>query len=131
MEVELSAFGRIIAKLWCREKWLFGLIGGSVALVGQGMLKLLIAFGCAAGLANAVQAVTTLQLNFVANGRLTWRHRVAGSRVGLWHRWGRFQLARGREPAPLRRPVPAPGPADRLVGRLLEPADRRRRGELL
>ena len=59
------------------------------------MLKLLIAVGCAAGLANAVQAVTTLQLNFVANGRLTWRHRVAGSGVGLWHRWGRFHLARG------------------------------------
>ena len=58
-------------------------------------MKLLIAVGCAAGLANAVQAVTTLQLNFVANGRLTWRHRVAGSRVGLWHRWGRFHLARG------------------------------------
>jgi putative flippase GtrA len=59
------------------------------------LLKLLIAFGCAAGAANAVQAVTTLQLNFVANGRLTWRRRVAGSGVGLWRRWGRFHLARG------------------------------------
>jgi putative flippase GtrA len=43
----------------------------------------------------AVQAVTTLQLNFVANGQLTWRRRVGGSGVGLWHRWGRFHLARG------------------------------------
>lgn len=58
------------------------------------MLKLLIALGCAAGVANAVQAVTTLQLNFVANGRLTWRRRVAGSGVGLWRRWGRFHVAR-------------------------------------
>jgi cellulose synthase/poly-beta-1,6-N-acetylglucosamine synthase-like glycosyltransferase len=58
------------------------------------LLKLLIAFGCAAGVANAVQAVTTLQLNFVANGRLTWRRRVAGSGVGLWRRWGRFHVAR-------------------------------------
>ncbi|HEV2919868.1 MAG TPA: glycosyltransferase, partial [Actinomycetota bacterium] len=87
-------FGRILPKLWCREKWLFALIGGSVALVGHGLLKLLIAFGCAAGVANAVQAVTTLQLNFVANGRLTWRRRVAGSGVGLWRRWGRFHVAR-------------------------------------
>jgi putative flippase GtrA len=59
------------------------------------LLKLLITLGCAAGVANAVQAVTTLQLNFVANGRLTWRRRVAGSGIGLWRRWGRFHLARG------------------------------------
>ena len=58
------------------------------------MLKLLIALGCAAGVANAVQAVTTLQLNFVANGRITWRG-LAGSEVGRWRRWGRFHLARG------------------------------------
>jgi cellulose synthase/poly-beta-1,6-N-acetylglucosamine synthase-like glycosyltransferase len=59
------------------------------------LLKLLIALGCAAGVANALQAVATLQLNFAANGRLTWRRRVAGSGVGLWRRWGRFHLARG------------------------------------
>jgi hypothetical protein len=50
------------------------------------LLKLLITFGCAAGIANAVQAVTTLQLNFVANGRLTWRRQMAGSGAGLWRR---------------------------------------------
>jgi glycosyltransferase XagB len=59
------------------------------------LLKLLITFGCAAGIANAVQAVTTLQLNFVANGRLTWRRQMAGSGAGLWRRWGGFHLARG------------------------------------
>jgi putative flippase GtrA len=59
------------------------------------LLKALIALGCAAGIANALQAVTTLQLNFVANGRLTWRRRVAGSGVGPWRRWGQFHLARG------------------------------------
>jgi cellulose synthase/poly-beta-1,6-N-acetylglucosamine synthase-like glycosyltransferase len=73
----------------------FVLIGGSVALVGHGLLRLLIGFGYAPGVANALQAVATLQLNFVANGHLTWRRRVAGSEVGLWPRWGRFQLARG------------------------------------
>jgi hypothetical protein len=50
------------------------------------LLKLLITFGCAGGIANAVQAVTTLQLNFVANGRLTWRRQMAGSGAGLWRR---------------------------------------------
>jgi glycosyltransferase XagB len=59
------------------------------------LLKLLLALGCAAAVANAVQAVATLQLNFVANGHLTWRRRVAGSRVGRWRRWGRFHVARG------------------------------------
>jgi putative flippase GtrA len=91
--VKLS--NKVISILWCREKWLFALVGGSVALFGHGLLKVLIALGCAAGVANALQAVTTLQLNFVANGRLTWGRRVAGSTVGLWERWGRFHLARG------------------------------------
>jgi glycosyltransferase XagB len=86
---------RVISLLWCREKWLFALIGASAALAGHGLLKLLIALGCAAGVANALQAIATLQLNFAANGRLTWRRRVAGSGVGLWRRWGRFHLARG------------------------------------
>ncbi|HTE71475.1 MAG TPA: glycosyltransferase [Actinomycetes bacterium] len=86
---------RVCSRLWCREKWLFALIGGSVALAGHGLLKLLISVGCAAALANALQAVATLQLNFVANGHLTWRVRVAGSGVGLGRRWGRFHLARG------------------------------------
>src|SRR4029453_3560737 len=74
---------RTISTLWCREKWLFALIGGSVALVGHGLLKLLIALGCAAGVANAVQAVTPLPLNFGAAGRLTWRRRTTGSGVAL------------------------------------------------
>jgi putative flippase GtrA len=73
----VKLFARICSSFWCREKWLFALIGGSVALVGHGLLKLLIALGCAAGIANALQAVTTLQLNFVANSRLTWRRRIA------------------------------------------------------
>jgi glycosyltransferase XagB len=42
-----------------------------------------------------VQAVVTLQANFVANLHLTWRRRVAGSRVRLRRRWLRFHLARG------------------------------------
>ena len=91
----VKLFNRVIATLWCREKWLFALVGGSVALLGHGLLKLLIALGCAAAIANTLQAVTTLQLNFIVNGHLTWRRRVAGSGVGLWQRWGRFHLARG------------------------------------
>ena len=48
-----------------------------------------------AGMANVLQAVVTLQVNFVANRHLTWRRRIAGSGVGIWTRWRRFQLARG------------------------------------
>src|SRR4029453_1637253 len=86
---------RTISTLWCREKWLFTPADGSVALVGHGLLKLLIALGCAATIANVLQAVATLQLNFVANGRLTWRRQIAGGGTSRWRRWGRFHLARG------------------------------------
>ena len=58
----VTLLGRIFTRLWCREKWLFTLIGGSVALAGHGLLKLLITIGCAAGVANAVQAQQTTQL---------------------------------------------------------------------
>ena len=95
LSTEVILIRTVFSGLWCREKWLFALIGGSVALAGHGLLKLLIGVGCAAALANALQAVATLQLNFVANGHLTWRARVAGSGVGLGRRWGRFHLARG------------------------------------
>jgi glycosyltransferase XagB len=78
-----------------REKWLFALVGASVAVLGRVLLDLLVAAGCAAALANALQAVVTLQVNFLANHRVTWRRRVAGSDVGPVRRWGRFQLARG------------------------------------
>src|SRR4029450_10843772 len=86
---------RTISTLWCREKWLFTPADGSVALVGHGSLKLLIALDCAATIANVLQAVATLQLNFVANGRLTWRRQIAGGGTSRWRRWGRFHLARG------------------------------------
>jgi glycosyltransferase XagB len=78
-----------------REKLTFALVGASVAVLGRVLLDLLVAAGCAAALANGLQAVATLQLNFLANRHLTWRDRVRGSRVGLSRRWGRFQLARG------------------------------------
>jgi putative flippase GtrA len=78
-----------------REKWLFALVGVSVAVFGRVLLDLLIAVGCAAALANVLQAVVTLQVNFAGNRVLTWRRRVAGSGVALWRRWGRFHVARG------------------------------------
>jgi glycosyltransferase XagB len=83
------------SRRWLREKWLFTVVGASVAGLGHVMLKLLIAAGLAAALANVVQAITTLQVNFVANRYLTWRDRMAGSRVGLRRPWLRFQVARG------------------------------------
>lgn len=74
---------------------MFVTVGLSVALVGHGMLAGLILLGVAPAVANAVQALLTLQLNFAANHRLTWRERTAGSGVPPRLRWLRFQLARG------------------------------------
>jgi cellulose synthase/poly-beta-1,6-N-acetylglucosamine synthase-like glycosyltransferase/putative flippase GtrA len=54
----------------------------------------LLAFGVLPALANAVQAVLTLQLNFVANSLLTWRSRLARSASRRRDRWLRFQVAR-------------------------------------
>lgn len=78
-----------------RELVGFVAVGLSVALVGHGMLAGLVLLGAAPTVANVVQALATLQLNFAANHRLTWRDRTAGSRVPLGVRWLRFQLARG------------------------------------
>jgi glycosyltransferase XagB len=92
---EVILLNKGISRLWSRETWLFALVGGSVALLGHELLQLLIAVGVAAGMANVLQAVVTLQANFVANRHLTWRRQIAGSGVGIWTRWRRFQLARG------------------------------------
>ena len=73
----------------------FALVGLTVATVGHGILAALAAAGLAAWLANVVQALLTLQLNFVANRHLTWRHRLIGARQRMWYRWRRFHLARG------------------------------------
>jgi cellulose synthase/poly-beta-1,6-N-acetylglucosamine synthase-like glycosyltransferase len=78
-----------------REKLTFALVGASVAVLGRVLLDLLVAAGCGATIANGLQAVVTLQVNFLANRHLTWRERISGARVGLLGRWGRFQLARG------------------------------------
>jgi glycosyltransferase XagB len=86
---------RATPRLPSREQWTFALIGASVALLGHALLELFIAAGWTAALANVVQAAATLQVNFWANGHITWRRRIAGSRVGLWRRWGRFHVARG------------------------------------
>jgi putative flippase GtrA len=98
----LAVFGREVmlvhrgtSRRWSRETLLSALAGGSVALLGHELLRLLIAVEVTAGMANVLQAVATLQLNFLANRHLTWRRRIAGSGVGIWTRWRRFQLARG------------------------------------
>lgn len=78
-----------------RELWLFLAIGGGIAVLGHGLLELLIRLGVAAGLANAVQIVVTLQLSFVAHDLVTWRRHTAGRAGDRRRRWWRFQAARG------------------------------------
>jgi cellulose synthase/poly-beta-1,6-N-acetylglucosamine synthase-like glycosyltransferase/putative flippase GtrA len=100
-----------------RELVLFAVVGVSVAVVGHELLLGLLGLGLAAGVANALQAVATLQLNFLANRALTWRPRVARSGVPLWRRWLRFQVARlgslllSVALFPLLAPVLSPSPA--------------------
>ncbi|MFI7575346.1 glycosyltransferase [Micromonospora sp. NPDC049497] len=77
------------------EPWLFLTIGGAVAVLGHGVLHMLISRGVAPAVANGVQLVLTLQLSFVAHDRLTWRRRTAHQSTGRTGRWWRFQTARG------------------------------------
>jgi cellulose synthase/poly-beta-1,6-N-acetylglucosamine synthase-like glycosyltransferase len=74
---------------------LFLLVGATVAVTGHGILLGLVAVGWAAWLANTVQVLVTLQLNFAANRQLTWRRRLAGSPQATSMRWWRFHAARG------------------------------------
>jgi glycosyltransferase XagB len=77
-----------------RDVPLFLLVGGCVGIVGHRLLLALLHLGVAPVGANAVQAVLTLQLNFVANSLITWRQRTRGSTVPVRVRWLRFQVAR-------------------------------------
>lgn len=74
---------------------LFAVVGVSVALVGHVLLVAFVDRGVTPSLANLLQFLITLQLNFLANYAVTWRRRVAGSPLGFWLRWRRFQVARG------------------------------------
>ena len=73
---------------------LFLLVGASVGIAGHQVLLALLGLGVVPAVANTVQAVLTLQLNFVGNALLTWRDRVTRSGRPLRSRWLRFQVAR-------------------------------------
>jgi cellulose synthase/poly-beta-1,6-N-acetylglucosamine synthase-like glycosyltransferase len=77
-----------------RDVPLFLLVGVSVGIIGHQLLLALVALGVVPAVANTVQAVATLQLNFVGNCLLTWRKRTSGSAVPVRVRWLRFQVAR-------------------------------------
>ena len=77
-----------------RDVPLFLLVGAGVGIAGHRLLLALLELGVAPAVANTVQAVITLQLNFVANSLLTWRRRTSGSAVPVRVRWLRFQVAR-------------------------------------
>jgi cellulose synthase/poly-beta-1,6-N-acetylglucosamine synthase-like glycosyltransferase len=77
-----------------RDAVLFVLVGLTVGVAGHELLVALLAWGLIPAVANTVQAVITLQLNFAGNAALTWRNRVVQSARPLRTRWLRFQLAR-------------------------------------
>jgi len=73
----------------------FALVGGTVALLGIGILYMLVdVLSVEKNAAYFVQAVISLQINFVLNNQFTWADRRGQSR-SLWNRWVRFHGARG------------------------------------
>lgn len=73
----------------------FVLVGLVVAACGHQLLGGLLALGLVAWLANVIQVLVTLQLNFLGSRFLTWRRRLDRSDVSGWQSWRRFQAARG------------------------------------
>jgi cellulose synthase/poly-beta-1,6-N-acetylglucosamine synthase-like glycosyltransferase/putative flippase GtrA len=72
----------------------FAAVGGTVAVVGALILEFLTSRAVTPGVANAVQAVITLQLSFLGNDSLTYRSRVVSGPLGWRARWARYQVAR-------------------------------------
>ena len=70
-------------------------INGAIAVVGYLLLRALVARGVLATEANAIQAVVTLQANFLAGLLFTWRWRIASTWAGVWRRWFSFHMGRG------------------------------------
>ena len=77
-----------------RDIPLFLLVGATVGIAGHQVLLALLGLGVITAVANTVQAVLTLQLNFVGNSLITWRQRTSESEVPVRVRWLRFQVAR-------------------------------------
>lgn len=73
----------------------FLIANGLIALGGCVLLHLLIILGCDGTVANAVQAVVTLELNFSVGLAYTWRHQIRDVPAQLGRRWWRFHVGRG------------------------------------
>jgi putative flippase GtrA len=72
----------------------FGVIGGSVALIGAGVLYVLIErFSVEKNLAYLIQAFISLQLNFFLNDQFTWAN-LKGQNGYLASRWAKFHVAK-------------------------------------
>ncbi len=75
------------------EAFSFLAVGGVVALIGYAILVQLTRMNVSATVAEAVQAVITLQLSFLGNDRVTYRNRPSMG-LGLRARWARYQSGR-------------------------------------
>jgi len=74
--------------------WKFGLVGGLVALIGIGVLYVLVdILSVERNAAYFAQAVISLQLNFNLNDRFTWADR-RGQNGAYWSRWLKYHTAR-------------------------------------
>ncbi len=72
----------------------FGVIGGSVAVIGAGLLYILVEkCRMEQNLAYAIQTVVSLQLNFFLNDRFTWTGLGNGAREWV-QRWLKFHAVK-------------------------------------
>src|SRR6266496_1199349 len=74
-----------------QRKLVFGGVGVFVMAVGYGLLIGLVRLGMPTGWAYAIQALVSIELNFVLNRRFTWNDRED---VKLWSSLLRFHLSR-------------------------------------
>lgn len=72
----------------------FGVVGGSVALIGAGVLYVLIeGFALEKNLAYLIQTFISLQLNFFLNDQFTWAN-LRGQNGSWTSRWVKFHVAK-------------------------------------
>jgi putative flippase GtrA len=69
----------------------FAIVGGGVTFFGAALLYILVSLGVSPNIANFIQALCAIELNFFVNALWTWADRTQDS---LFSKWKRFHVTK-------------------------------------